>query len=137
MADTTIAASTATASTAPTSKLESQGLQIGSETFLTLLLAQLKNQDPMKPMQSTEFVAQLASLSTVEQSAQQTAKLDQVLAVMSLAQAQAVVGHTVTSADGAISGRVTGARVTTDGVVAELDNGRQLLLGPGTTVSGP
>ena len=37
------------------------------ESFLTLLTAQLKNQDPLKPLESTEFVAQLASFSAVEQ----------------------------------------------------------------------
>lgn len=36
-------------------------------TFLTLLTTQLKNQDPLKPLDSTEFVAQLASFSAVEQ----------------------------------------------------------------------
>lgn len=37
------------------------------KTFLTLLTTQLRNQDPLKPLQSTEFVAQLASFSSVEQ----------------------------------------------------------------------
>jgi len=37
------------------------------ETFLTLLTTQLKNQDPLKPLESTQFVAQLASFSAVEQ----------------------------------------------------------------------
>ena len=37
------------------------------ETFLNLLTAQLKNQDPLNPMESTEFVAQIAQFSSVEQ----------------------------------------------------------------------
>lgn len=36
-------------------------------TFLTLLTTQLRNQDPLKPLESSEFVAQLASFSAVEQ----------------------------------------------------------------------
>ncbi len=37
------------------------------DSFLTLLTAQLENQDPLEPIDSTEFVAQLASFSSVEQ----------------------------------------------------------------------
>lgn len=37
------------------------------KSFLTLLTAQLRNQDPLDPLDSTQFVAQLASFSTVEQ----------------------------------------------------------------------
>jgi len=37
------------------------------DTFLKLLTTQLKNQDPLKPLDSTQFVAQLASFSAVEQ----------------------------------------------------------------------
>ena len=37
------------------------------ETFLKLLTTQMRNQDPLKPLESTEFVAQLATFSSVEQ----------------------------------------------------------------------
>lgn len=36
-------------------------------TFLTLLVEQLKNQDPMNPADSTQFVTQLAQFSSLEQ----------------------------------------------------------------------
>ncbi len=48
-------------------------------TFLTLLTAQMRNQDPMKPMDSTAFVAQLASFSSVEQQVQMNDKLGKLL----------------------------------------------------------
>jgi flagellar basal-body rod modification protein FlgD len=49
------------------------------DTFLTLLTAQLRNQDPLKPVESTEFVAQLASFSAVEQQVQSNTKLESIL----------------------------------------------------------
>ena len=41
--------------------------EMGRDTFLTLLVAQLKHQDPLNPMQSAEFTAQLAQFSSLEQ----------------------------------------------------------------------
>ena len=49
------------------------------ETFLSLLTAQMRNQDPLKPMESTEFVAQLASFSAVEQQITTNERLQSVL----------------------------------------------------------
>ena len=37
------------------------------ETFLKLLVAQLKNQDPLSPQDATQFVAQLAQFSSLDQ----------------------------------------------------------------------
>jgi len=52
------------------------------ETFLTLLTAQMQNQDPLKPVESTEFVAQLASFSAVEQQIGTNDRLDALLEAM-------------------------------------------------------
>lgn len=53
---------------------------LGQEDFLTLLVAQLEHQDPLEPQSNTEFIAQLATFSSVEQQTLTNDKLDQVIA---------------------------------------------------------
>ena len=55
------------------------------DSFLKLLTAQVANQDPLKPMDSTTFVTQLAQLSQVEQSVKANTNLEQIAAKLSAA----------------------------------------------------
>ena len=50
--------------------------------FLQLLIAQLKHQDPENPADGTQFVTQLAQFTTLEQTTQSRADLDQILKLM-------------------------------------------------------
>lgn len=52
------------------------------DTFLRMLTTQLQNQDPLNPLDNTEFVAQLAQFSQVEQTIQSNNKLDALLAAV-------------------------------------------------------
>ena len=60
----------------------------------------MKNQDPTKPMDSAQFVAQLASFSSVEQAVKTNAKLDAMMSALALSQAEGFIGRTIISADG-------------------------------------
>jgi flagellar basal-body rod modification protein FlgD len=102
--------------------------------FLQLLLAQMQNQDPLNPTDSTEYVSQLASFSNVEQGMKTNAKLDQLLTVSNLSQASTLVGHTLTSADGLTSGIVEAVRVDSSGATAIFTDGSQLAIDAGVTV---
>jgi flagellar basal-body rod modification protein FlgD len=105
------------------------------DAFLQLLIAQMKNQDPTKPTDPAQFVAQLASFSNVEQAIKTNTKLDALMTTMAMSQAEGLIGRTVTSDDGTITGTVAGIRVISGGAVAILEDGRQVLLGAGVTVS--
>jgi flagellar basal-body rod modification protein FlgD len=106
------------------------------QSFLKLLIAQMKNQDPTQPMDSTQYVAQLATFSQVEQSVQMNTKLDSILQSSALSQADALIGHSVTSADGKTTGTVSEVRLSSTGLIAVLDDGTEMTVGPGVTV-GP
>ncbi len=56
--------SASTTSNAPASSTDALA---NKETFLQLLVAQIKNQDPLKPTDGIEFVTQLAQFSSLEQ----------------------------------------------------------------------
>jgi flagellar basal-body rod modification protein FlgD len=105
------------------------------DNFLKLLMTQMKNQDPTEPMKSTDYMAQLATFSQVEQTVKSNSKLDALLASSALSQADSVIGRTVTTADGKISGQVSSVTITSEGAVAKLTGGDQILLGPGIIVS--
>lgn len=60
-------------------------------TFLTLLTAQIRNQDPLAPLDSTQFVEQLATFTNLELQAKGNAELENISALL----AQSVFSTTV------------------------------------------
>lgn len=126
-----------TSSVATTSGHQAQagGAAVDYQAFLKLLVAEMKNQDPTEPMDSTEYVAQLASFSQVEQSVQINNKLEQLLKTSAVAQADALLGHTITSADGQTSGVVAEVRLTADGIIAVTGDGVEIPVVEGISVS--
>ncbi|SDL79812.1 flagellar hook assembly protein FlgD [Maricaulis salignorans] len=63
------------------------------EMFLNLLTAQMKNQDPLDPLDATQFVDQLVSFSGVEQQIAQNQNLESLLIVQSAAAQTSSVGY--------------------------------------------
>ncbi|MBK1840844.1 flagellar hook assembly protein FlgD [Azospirillum sp. YIM B02556] len=70
---------TTTTKTAAAATEEPKKATVDYESFLKLLTAQLRNQDPLAPMDATQFMTQLAQLSTVEQSMRSNDTLGKVL----------------------------------------------------------
>lgn len=126
---------TSSATGASAQQAQSSGAAVDYQAFLKLLVAEMKNQDPTEPMDSTQYVAQLASFSQVEQSVQINNKLEQLLKTSAVAQADALLGHTVTSADGQTSGVVAEVRLTADGVIAVTADGVEIPVVEGISVS--
>ena len=86
-------------------------------------MAEMKNQDPTQPMDPSQMVSQLATVSEVGQAVQSNTTLASLLTATSLSQAEQLIGRTVTSADGSTSGEVASVSVGSAGAVATLTNG--------------
>lgn len=56
---------------------------LGKDAFLKLLVVELKNQDPLRPMEDREFIAQLAQLRSLEQLQELSSKVESLLKLYS------------------------------------------------------
>ncbi|WP_108814009.1 flagellar hook capping FlgD N-terminal domain-containing protein [Loktanella sp. Alg231-35] len=88
---------TTTASSAPTSPASATATQISSdfEMFLQMLTAQMQYQDPLNPIDSTDYATQLATFSGVEQAVQTNdllRALTEQMGVSGLAEMAGLVG---------------------------------------------
>ncbi|MBP0484574.1 flagellar hook assembly protein FlgD [Sagittula salina] len=89
---------TAASSAAPTASASMSQLSEDYQSFITLLTAQIQNQDPLEPMDSTTFISQLAQLSQVEQAVSTNDKLDGIatqLSSMAAVSGLSLIGRTV------------------------------------------
>ena len=102
--------------------------------FLKLMVAQLRNQDPLNPTDSTEYMSQIAQFSSVEQGINTNAKLDQLLVNSNISQASTMIGLSLTSADGSVSGIVTSVRIDSSGSTAILNNGKEVPITQGVVL---
>lgn len=132
----TVSAVSAESTAAAASSAVSKKNLVDYDSFLKLLVAQAKNQDPTNPQDSTQYLAQLASFSAVEQSVQTNAKLDALLASSRISDADALVGRVVANADGTVSGVVGAVTLSGSALVASLLDGRTLAIDDGVTI-GP
>jgi flagellar basal-body rod modification protein FlgD len=72
---------------------------MGKDQFLKLFVAQLQHQDPMNPMQDSDFMGQMASFSTLEQVSNMAAANAQIAANLTSTSAIGLIGRTVSYVD--------------------------------------
>lgn len=89
--------------------------EIGKDAFLKLLVAQLRNQNPLNPLQGTDFIAQTAQFTSLEQ-------LQQINASLAQLAASSTSGNSV-SLDAALASNYLGKVVTANGTIVELGGG--------------
>jgi flagellar basal-body rod modification protein FlgD len=92
----TVTDTASTSRTSSTTAASTTSLLADYNLFLKLLTTQMTNQDPLDPMDTSEYTQQLVQYSQVEQSIQQTGKLDDILGQLlsqQMAQASSYIGR--------------------------------------------
>ncbi len=97
---------------------------LGSDDFMKLLSVQFQQQDPMKPMEDTAFIAQMAQFSALQQSSSLVTEMGLLRADQQNLSASGMLGRTVTVSDkdgNPVTGQVTAMESTKDGPVLLID----------------
>ena len=120
-----------TYTTASSSAATAPKKELGKEDFLLLFTAQLKAQNPLKPMDSTEFTSQMAQFSSLEQLTNINTNLNNLLLFQNSLQnvsATGMIGKRVAIANDEIH-TVTGVKFENNQTYLKLDNGNNIQLG--------
>jgi len=126
-----------TTSTSSSSTDLSSTSQVDKDMFLKLMVAQLKNQDPMNPTDSSQFLAQTAQFTSLEKLTDVAEQTSQALSAQLAFGASGLVGRSVTyngADDTEQTGVVDSVRFTPTGPVLGI-GGAEVTLGDVVTVA--
>jgi flagellar basal-body rod modification protein FlgD len=113
---------------------DAEKAKLNYDSFLRLLVAEMKNQDPTEPKDTSQYLSQLASFSAVEQGVNTNKKLDSLMTAMQLSQADSLIGHTIKGSDGFLLGTIKSVEIGKTVSTAILEDGKRVVLDAGVTI---
>ena len=129
MISSTQMTTSATSSAASAVKTASKTQEMANfNSFLQLLTTEMKNQDPLKPLDPTQTVTQLATFSGIEQAVKTNTLLTTLVQNSSGSQAASLIGRTLSTAQGNTLGVIAAVTTQINTPVALLGDGSSVPL---------
>jgi len=122
-----LSSNTPTGTTSSTSSKKS----LTANDFIQMMITQLQNQDPTEPTKSSDLLAQMSQIGSLQSSTELQSSLKTITLQNSLSSAGAMIGKTVTGKDenGAdMKGIVTGVKVVDGSLSLNLDSGQSMAM---------
>jgi flagellar basal-body rod modification protein FlgD len=110
---------------------KNKNFNLKAEDFIKMMVTQLQNQDPTKPADNAQLLAQMSQIGQLQSSTTLTESLKGLVLQNQIGAAGNLIGKSVAGLDNqqnTVKGVVNSVKVQSDGVVLELDNGNKLPL---------
>lgn len=118
-----------TSSSSSSSATANSSLNLNPQDFITMLVTQLQNQDPLQPTSSSDLLSQVSQIGQLQSSTTMQTTLQGLAQQNQIGSASSLLGKNVTGLDAqgnAQSGLVSAVQVSTSGVTLSLSGGASL-----------
>jgi flagellar basal-body rod modification protein FlgD len=119
-------------------QLKSKNFALKAEDFIKMMVTQLQNQDPTKPADNGQLLAQMSQIGQLQSTTTLTDGIKGMVLQNQIGAAGNLIGKSVAGLDGqnnTVQGVVNSVKVQSDGVMLQLDNGNTLSLGNVTDIA--
>jgi flagellar basal-body rod modification protein FlgD len=117
---------------------KNKNFNLKAEDFIKMMVTQLQNQDPTKPADYGQLLAQMSQIGQLQSNTTLTDSLKGMVLQNQIGAAGNLIGKNVAGLDGQnnpVKGVVNSVKVQSDGVMLQLDNGNTLSLGNVTDIA--
>lgn len=126
MSTSGVSSTNGSSSTTNTTSITSASSALGKDAFLNLLVTEMKNQDPLSPMDNTQYIAQLAQFSSLEQEQSINSSVQSLTQNAPLLEGASMIGKTVSATDpttgDVINGTVNSIKFSSSGTTINVNN---------------
>jgi flagellar basal-body rod modification protein FlgD len=117
---------------------KNKSFDLKAQDFIKMMVTQLQNQDPTKPADNGQLLAQMSQIGQLQSSTTLTESIKGLVLQNQIGSAGNLIGKNVAGVDSQnnpVNGVVNSVKVQSDGVVLELDNGNKLPLSNVTDIA--